>query len=140
MKDSVVNMIMKVILTVFVVVSTKMKKDFVLVDFQNLKSVKMNVFVKHLIPETLMVTVVVKKPIQTWSVMILVLKLGLVVNVLVTCREVGMMTTIFYIVIVIKVTKYSTGVFSIIIMKLIDVKFPVSILTLLLKLATYKMN
>jgi len=45
MKDSVVNMIMKVILTVFVVVSTKMKKDFVLVDFQNLKSVKMNVFV-----------------------------------------------------------------------------------------------
>lgn len=65
MKDSVVNMIMKVILTVFVVVSTKMKKDFVLVDFQNLKSVKMNVFVKHLIPETLMVTVVVKKPIQT---------------------------------------------------------------------------
>lgn len=39
------NMIMKVILTVFVVVSTKMKKDFVLVDFQNLKSVKMNVFV-----------------------------------------------------------------------------------------------
>jgi len=140
MKDSVVNMIMKVILTVFVVVSTKMKKDFVLVDFQNLKSVKMNVFVKHLIPETLMVTVVVKKPIQTWSVMILVLKLGLVVNVLVTCREVGMMTTIFYIVIVIKVTNYSTGVFSIIIMKLIDVKFPVSILTLLLKLATYKMN
>lgn len=140
MKDSVVNMIMKVILTVFVVVSTKMKKDFVLVDFQNLKSVKMNVFVKHLIPETLMATVVVKKPIQTWSVMILVLKLGLVVNVLVTCREVGMMTTIFYIVIVIKVTNYSTGVFSIIIMKLIDVKFPVSILTLLLKLATYKMN
>ena len=45
MKDSVVNMIMKVILTVFVVVSTKMKRDFVLVDFQNLKSVKMNVFV-----------------------------------------------------------------------------------------------
>jgi hypothetical protein len=140
MKDSVVNMIMKVILTVFVVVSTKMKKDFVLVDFQNLKSVKMNVFVKHLIPETLMATVVVKKPIQTWSVMILVLKFGLVVNVLVTCREVGLIMTIFYIVIVFKVTNYSTGVFSIIMMKLIDVKFPVSILTLLLKLATYKMN
>jgi len=80
-----------------------------------------------------MATVVVKKPIQTWSVMILVLKFGLVVNVLVTCREVGLMKTIFYIVIVIKVTNYSTGVFSIIIMKLIDVKLPVSILTLLLK-------
>lgn len=87
-----------------------------------------------------MATVVVKKPIQTWSVMILVLKFGLVVNVLVTCREVGLIMTIFYIVIVFKVTNYSTGVFSIIMMKLIDVKFPVSILTLLLKLVTYKMN
>lgn len=58
-------MIMKVILMVFVVVSTKMKRDFVLVDFQNLNNVKMNVFVFHLIPETLMDTVVVKKPIQT---------------------------------------------------------------------------
>lgn len=65
MKDSVVLMIMKVILMVFVVVSTKMKRDFVLVDFQNLNNVKMNVFVFHLIPETLMDTVVVKKPIQT---------------------------------------------------------------------------
>lgn len=72
--------------------------------------------------------------------MILVLNLGLVVNVLVTCREVGMMTTIFYIVTVIKVTNYSTGVFSIITMILIDVKLPVSMLTLLLLLVTYKMS
>lgn len=72
--------------------------------------------------------------------MILVLNLGLVVNVLVTCREVGMMTTIFYIVTVIKVTNYSTGVYSIITMILIDVKLPVSMLTLLLLLVTYKMS
>ena len=46
------------------VVSTKMKRDFVLVNFQMLKKVIVNVFVKHLISETLMTTVVVKKPIH----------------------------------------------------------------------------
>jgi hypothetical protein len=38
-----------------------MKKDFMLVEFQVLKKVLMNVFVKLLTPETLMTTVVVKK-------------------------------------------------------------------------------
>jgi len=56
---------MRVMNLVFVVVSTKMKRDFVLVISQMLKKVTVHVFVKHLIPETLMTIVVVKKLIQT---------------------------------------------------------------------------
>jgi hypothetical protein len=46
-----------------------MKRDLLLVDSQIL--MKLNVYVKHLIPETLMVIVVVKKLIQILLVMIL---------------------------------------------------------------------
>lgn len=53
-------------------------------------------------------------------------------NVLVTCREVTMMRTMFYIVIVIKDTKHPTGVYSLITLLLIDVILPVPILILVL--------
>jgi len=133
MKDTVVLWIIKVIISVFVVVSTKMKKDSVLVDFQKLKKVIVLVFVKHLTPETLMTIVVVKKLILTYFILILlVMNSGLVVNVLDTCKKVGMMSTVLYIVVVTKDTKYSTGVSSIIILLLIDVKSLVMIQMLLL--------
>ena len=63
---------------------------------------------------------------------------GLVVNVLVTRRNLGTIQTIFYIVVVILVTKYSTGVSSIIMLLLIDVKLLVSISILVLISVTYK--
>jgi hypothetical protein len=87
-----------------------------------------------------MTIVVVKKLIQTKKVLmqLLVMLLGLVVNVLVTCRENGMMPTVLYTVVVIKVTKYSTGVYSTITLLNIDVELLVSISTLVLLLATYK--
>jgi len=59
------------------------------------------------------------------------------VNVLVTCREVGMMPMIHYIVDVIKVTNYSTGVYSLIMLLNINVKLLVSISTLVLTLKKY---
>jgi len=119
---------------VFVVVSMKMKKDIVLVDFLKLKKVIVNVYVNHLILETLMNIVVVKKLSLTWLVLInSVITLGLVVNVLVTCRDLGMMRTILYIVVVFKVTNTSIGVYSLITLLLIDVKLIVyMILTLVL--------
>jgi hypothetical protein len=59
------------------------------------------------------------------------------VNVLVTCKEVGTMTIMFYIVVVSKVTKTSTGVYSLMLLKNIDVELHVSISTLVLTLSTY---
>lgn len=112
-----------------------MKKDLVLVDYQMLQNLLMNVFVKNLTPESLMATVVVKKLSQA---LMKLHKNGLVVNVLVTCRELGTMRTILNIVVVIKVTNYSIGVFSIIMLLLIDVKLLVSMITLVLISVTYK--
>jgi hypothetical protein len=58
------------------------------------------------------------------------------VNVLVTCKEVGTMTIMFYIVVVSKVTKTSTGVYSLMLLKNIDVELHVSISTPVLTLST----
>jgi hypothetical protein len=58
------------------------------------------------------------------------------VNVLVTCKEVGTMTIMFYIVVVSKVTKTSTGVYSLMLLMNIDVELHVSISTLVLTLST----
>lgn len=57
-------------------------------------------------------------------------------NVLVTCKEVGTMTIMFYIVVVSKVTKTSTGVYSLMLLMNIDVELHVSISTLVLTLST----
>jgi len=52
----------------------------------------------------------------------MVMMYGLVVNVLVTCRDNGMMRTILYIAVVMKVTNTSIGVTLPITLLLIDVK------------------
>jgi hypothetical protein len=91
-KDTVVLVTTKVIiLLVFVVVNTKMKKDYAVVEFLKtlILSVVMNVFVFHHTKETLGVIVVVLKLILTRFLLIpMVILYMVVVNATVLCREV----------------------------------------------------
>lgn len=97
--DIVVLMTTCLMRTDSAVVNTNMKKELKLV-------LMLNVFVKVLILETLMVPVVVQK--------VYLLMTTLVVNVTHSCKLIGLMNLELSTVLVMKVTKHSTGVLSVI--------------------------
>ena len=110
MKVTVVLETTKVMnLLVFVVVNTKMKKDYAVVETLIL-NVVMNVFVFHHTQETLGVNVVVLNLILTKLILMpMVMLFGEVVNATVLCREVKLMNKVLFTVIVMKATNLVSG-------------------------------
>lgn len=96
-------------LLVFVVVNTKMKKDYAEVETLIL-NVLMNVFVFHHTLETLGVNVVVLKLILTKLLLMpMEMLYGEVVNATVLCREVKLMKMVLFTVSVMKATNLAYG-------------------------------